>query len=275
MVKKILTLFFISCLLVSTVIGCKKDESKNSSPVNTTSSKASILPSASVNKSPVATAASTTTLSSTSSPASGNATASPGNSGPVTEYSIDLDFQIKTRVAGIVFGGIDDTSFLMWQINMWSYGDDPAKGLEEADKKVYLRPHIWNAGAVTVIDEVDISKFIKWEDRYKSHHIKITVNASNEVKTFINDSLVYTYTDPMAAYGLFGFRETSVVAAYFDNIVIKNTANNTIIFQEDFNKKVNPFPEGEIVSGEMGDSPAILMTALTGGPGEICVLQNG
>lgn len=263
MCKKVLVILLVSSLLVMSFVGCKKDTSKNTSaPTSSTGPKSSNSPS---------------TTKNVNTSTTGAATASPStDSGVVTDYSIDLDFQIKSQVAGVVFGYIDTASFLMWQVDAWDFGDNPEKEIPQADWKVYFRPHIWNAGAVTVIEEMDISNAIKWEDRAKKQHMKIVVNAANEITTYINDILIHTYTDPMAAYGLFGFRESANVVdeqAYFDNIVIKNTAkNNAILYQEDFNKNENPFAEGEIVNGAMGDSPALLMAALTGSANE-CVLN--
>lgn len=75
----------------------------------------------------------------------------------------------------------------------------------------------------------------------------------------------------MAAYGNFGLRQWTVEEAYIDNIVIKNTSNNQILNQFDFNSGTNPFPEGTIASGIMGDSPALDITNCTG-PGESTIL---
>lgn len=273
MAKKVTIVLLVLCLLITILTSCKQNDAKKTQENTDTTSASKTTSFSSSTPQITATPQVTATINSPY-PSSAQTTTPLSTATSITEYSIDLDFQIKTRVAGIVFGGTDENSFLMWQVNSWSYGDDPSKELEETDKKVYLRPHMWNAGTFSVIEEKDISDVIKWEDREKKHHMKITVNASNEVKTFINDKLVYTYTDPMAAYGLFGFRETTSVAAYFDNIVIKNTLANTIIFQENFDSNTNPFPEGEIVKGVMGDSPAIFMTALTNGAGEICVIEK-
>lgn len=268
MFKKALSILLISCVIVVSLAACKGNDKKNSasatvkttsSPAKTTGSKASST----------ATAAST---QGTAQAASASPTSNVSN-GVVTEYSIDLDFQIKNFCAGIVFGYVDETNFLMWQVNTNDYGDNPDKEIPQAEKKVYFRPHSWSAGTVSVITETDISNAIKWENGYKTNHMKITVSAANEVKTYINNVLVDTYTSDLAAYGKFGFRQTSSVCedeAYFDNIVITNTANNQVLLKYDFNSGENPFAEGEIIKGAMGDSNALYMKDLAT---DICVLE--
>lgn len=248
MVKKIISITLVLCLMVITFAGCKKGNEKSST--NTSLNSSSTTP-----KITVAKTSPTSSAVNTASPTPSATSAT--SAGAVTDYSIDVDFQIKVEVAGIVFGYTAETDFLMWQINA-----------KDTDEIVYFRPHIWNAGAATVIDEKDISSVIKWEDRYKTHHMKVTVDSKNEIKTYVDNTLVDTYTDAMAAYGKFGIRENmGVEEAYFDNIIIKNTLNNQVLIQIDFNSNINPFSDSsssQIVSGIMGDSPALQISKCSG-----------
>jgi len=261
MLKKILAIL-ISCLIVMSFGGCKKADTKSTSTI--TPKTSSISSKSTDSKNSLATSGSNTQNPTTTSSAT---------TGVVSEYSIDLDFQVKNLAAGIIFGYIDESNFLMWQVNTNDFGEDPLKEIPEADRKVYLRPHVWVAGAVTVINQIDVSNAIKWADKNKTHHMKITVSAANEINTYINDILVDTCSDDMAAYGMFGFRQTSGGygdEAYYDNILITNTANKQVLKQYDFNADVNPFTEGEIVKGVMGDTSALYMSMLSA---DIIVIQ--
>jgi len=237
MIKKTLAITMALCMIIVTFTSCKKDNEKSSSTAPkttvTTSPKITVVPTSAGDK----TASSTPAVTSSSA---------------VTDYSIDLDFQIKTGVAGIVFGYKGEMEFLMWQI-----------GARDVESKVYFTPHICET-TFTVIEEKDISDIVKWEDAYKIHHLKITVDSKNEVKTYIDTILIYTYTDEMAAYGNFGLRQWTTEEAYVDNIVIKNTLNSQILSQYDFNTGTNPFPEGTIESDIMAGSPALYITNSTG-----------
>jgi len=248
MIKKIMIITLALLLMAMTLTSCKKEIQKSATNV----------PQASSTAAPKTTVSSTSKSSALTTPVSTSAT-----SLAVTDYSIDVDFQIKVEVAGIVFGYVDETQFLMWQINV-----------NDAEGKVFFRPHSYSS-AFTVISENDISDAIKWEDRYKTHHMKVTVDSKNEIKTYIDTKLIDTYTDEMAAYGNFGLRENlGVEEAYFDNIVIKNTLNDQILNQIDFNAGVNPFADSstsEIVTGIMGDSPVLYISKCTQ-VGDISVL---
>jgi len=253
MVKKIFAILMISTLLVTSLVGCKDNSKKSTSPTN-----------AKTSASPIAKTQGTAKPAATLNSAAGDVTASPvANTTAVTEYSIELDFKMTLDIAGVVFGYVDGTNFCMWQVNSWNYGNDIAQSIPESDKLVYIRPHVWTAGVWAVLVEQDISNAIKWEAAAKKHHLKITVSPANEVNTYIDTVLVYTCTEPMAAYGLFGFRESSATEmASYDNIVITNTATKAVLFQANFDNGVNPFPEGEII--DMDGSPALSLTTLTG-----------
>jgi len=260
MFKKVMSISLVICLIIISLASCKKD-------VKTTASNA---PKASATIAKIAASAnlSTNSISSTAAPVV--------DTSNVTEYSIELDFKIINQAAGIVFAFVDDTQFMMYQFNSWDYGDNPDKALAEADKKVYFRPHTWIAGAATVVAEKEISNAIKWEDRAKKQHLKITVSAANEINTYINDILIDTYTAENATYGLFGFRQctdslTNAEEAAYDNIVITDTASKKVIYQENFDSNVNPFAEGEIKAGLINDTPALDMI-ITAGVNNVNVL---
>lgn len=260
--RKIISLLLITCMLAVSFIGCKNDNSKKIS----TSSKASISNSPSTVATKVnttSTAGKETSTTGISTQTAGSATASPSvNNEKITDYSIELDFQIDIRNAGIAFGYIDSGNFCMWQLNNWYF-----------EGAVYLRPHVWKDGAVTVVDNIDISNAIKYEDKDKKHSIKITVDSANEIKTYVNNILVDTRTEELGAFGSFGMRENINESAYFDNIVIKNTKTNKVLFQQNFDNNENPFAEGEIVNGKMNNTPSLHMTGLVGEGSDSCVIK--
>lgn len=51
-------------------------------------------------------------------------------------YSIEVDFRIQNMVAGFIFGAVDKSHLLMWQVS--SYNHDTGT----KDWKLTLRPHV-------------------------------------------------------------------------------------------------------------------------------------
>lgn len=268
MYKKVLAILLGSCFIIMSLVGCKTTAKKQ-----TTSPTSS--PSSTISNTTSSNTISSNTTGATTSPSSAVTTSTSPSSTSTTdvkEYSIDLDFLISKDAAGIVFGYVDETQWLLWQFNTFVFGDDPTKSLAETDKKVYFRV---GGPSATLVTDKDISDVIKWENRNKKHHLKIVVSLTNQIKTYIDETLIDTRDESGAAYGKLGFRQYAGAdtseEAYYDNIVIKNTANNQIIYQNDFNSGVNPFSEGEIKKGTLGDDNALFMSNLTGTYRE-CVL---
>ncbi len=63
-------------------------------------------------------------------------------------YSIEVDFRIQNMVAGFIFGAVDKSHLLMWQVS--SYNHDTGT----KDWKLTLRPHVWE-GYPTCLESVD------------------------------------------------------------------------------------------------------------------------
>lgn len=246
MLKRSALFLLILCLIVFSFAGCKPEETggtKTEAPETTK---------------PAVSASSESTPKPSPTP-----TPTPTPSSAVTEYSIEMDFQIEKRVLGVVFGFLDDQNYLMWQVNIFDY---------ESEQQVTFKPHVWVDGQYQIIDQFEISEAIKWEDRNKTHRLKITVNEENEITTYINDVKVHTYKDDYAEYGLFGFRACRDEAFYVDNVVITNTANNEVLEKLDFESGDNPFYEGEIVEDVM-ESPALYLEALSISGPDMCILE--
>jgi alpha-L-rhamnosidase len=166
-----------------------------------------------------------------------------------TNYSIEFDFRIESVTAGFVFGGVDTSHFLMWQVSSYNYGTNTA------DWKMTVRPHVWN-GNVTCITEIDISNIIPIENAYKTHKMKLEIKG-NTVYTYIDGvKLDWTYTSDYASFGKIGFREVSngtvySEAAYFDNIFITDDNSGTVIYSNNFNENAEPFTSGSLINGEL------------------------
>jgi len=171
----------------------------------------------------------------------------------IPNYSIDVDFTIVSNAMGVIFGAKDISNFFMWQV----YYDTE-------NSTINFKPHTKTSGNWNVLDDFSITTFLPYDERNNQHHLKIEVNGS-EIKTYINDQLVDTRSDTTFKYGNFGFRvdENNSEDAMFDNLIIKNTDNDSILYSNDFSQ--NPsldFPECTIEEGQLHVVPEIQLAQL-------------
>lgn len=246
MFKKFMFLLIVLSLVVSSFVGCDNGaKDANTSPTSKTTTAAK--------KTDPPTAVVAATPSPTIKP-------SPTESTKVTEYSIEMDFQIDQGYFSFVFGALDPANYLLWQINLVDFA---------GEEKVTFKPHTCIDGVFEVIEQPEINNVIKWEDRLEPHKIKVTISDKNEVTTYIDDVKVHTYTHEYAEYGIFGFRACADEGYYVDNIVIKDTKTDKVLDKFDFNDGENPFYEGEIL--KMNDSPALYMASLSFSGADLCL----
>ena len=168
----------------------------------------------------------------------------------VTDYTINMDFQINDIAAGPCFGGKDANNFFMWQINI-------ERG------KTLLRPHSWVNGGAICHENKDISSLISVK-KGVTYALRIEVKG-NKASTYINNILVDAdRVNPRGGNygnGNLGFRaakaETSdaMESADFDNIVLTSFLPNSstgvltpvVTFTENFEDISNPFEGADIV----------------------------
>jgi len=168
----------------------------------------------------------------------------------VTDYTINLDFQINDFAAGPCFGGKDANNFFMWQINI-------ERG------KTLLRPHSWVNGGAICHENKDISSLIKIQ-KGVTYALRIEVKG-NKASTFINNILVdANRVNPRGGnYGMgnVGFRsgkaETSggSESSVYDNIVLTSYVPNAttgvsepvVTFSENFEQNSNQFEGANII----------------------------
>ncbi len=164
-------------------------------------------------------------------------------SGPVSPYSVEMDFRVVSGALGILFAATDSRNFLMWQIS---------NKTGESAQKVYLRPHTCAAGTFSKLGDVDVSSVIPWAARNDTHHIKIQVASNFQVTTWIDSVQVDTRSIPAVNYSGVGFRlvKDEGDIAYVDNYSVKNGAGEALI-AADFNDQRDPFSTGRTVNGEL------------------------
>ncbi|MDF2566644.1 MAG: alfa-L-rhamnosidase, partial [Oscillospiraceae bacterium] len=164
-----------------------------------------------------------------------------------SKYTFQYDFQLAQSATGVIFGGVDDQNFYMWQVK---------EGIGANANKMWLRPHIWKGGSPTNLADIDITATIPWDKRLDPHHMKIEVD-NGTITTFIDDKQVDTRSElPFSQLGLLGIRASKgedgrVEKAYYDNFVLTGS-NSKNIFSEDFsNSSAFKFTDGQVVSGRL------------------------
>ena len=175
----------------------------------------------------------------------------------ITKFTVDFDFIIDSDNAGIAFGAKDSSNLFMWQVNTYDF---------KADNAVYLRPHIKQNGAWTVLPpssngsgpEENISDKIGYTAESiigQKVHMQIAVD-NGVVNTYFDGSkesvMTYNYGSAIPV-GKIAFRHNTdnnaTEIARYDNFVVKDGEGN-VLFEDDFSDASNPnFTGGTIEDG--------------------------
>ena len=157
--------------------------------------------------------------------------------GLVTDYEVEVKFNIKSLAAGLIFAASDHNNYYMWQVNTLT--GSPR-----------FRPHRWSGGNPALLSENAITQVnIK---NGEQHTLTIKVTGSNVAKTYIDGKLIDTRTGDFA-YGDFGFREdydngNVPEQAYFDDFVVKS--GDKVLLKEHFDGTSCMFTQGSLQNGQ-------------------------
>jgi len=167
----------------------------------------------------------------------------------VTDYTINMDFQINAIAAGPIFGEKDANNFFMWQINIET-------------GKARFRPHTWSNGSAVCWENKDISALIDIQ-KGVTYALRIEVKG-DKASTYINNILIDSArVNPLGGnygYGNLGFRSaqaetsTTIESSNFDNIKVTtiNQGAEKTLFAEDFSNPASfAFTAGSVVNGQL------------------------
>lgn len=188
--------------------------------------------------------------------------------GKVTDYTIEMDFQLNALAAGPCFGIKDTRNFFMWQIN-----------IENGNSR--LRPHSWKDGNAVCHENVDITSMVEIK-KGVTYTLRIDVKG-DKASTYINNILVdANRVNPLGGnYGLgkVGFRSShgekssAKESASFDNIKVTTKVQGVekVLFAENFSHADDfQFTQGPVVDGRLlvdtGDDSRVFQGRAAGIP---------
>ena len=156
---------------------------------------------------------------------------------PVTDYEVEVKFNIKSLAAGLIFAASDHNNYYMWQVNTLT--GSPR-----------FRPHRWQNGGPALLSESNITAVSVKNG--EQHTIKVKVTGGNVARTYIDGKLIDTRTGDFA-YGDFGFREdydngNVPEQAYFDDFIVKS--GDKILLEEHFETSPCMFSNGTLENGQ-------------------------
>ena len=160
-----------------------------------------------------------------------------GGQAVVTDYEVEVKFNIKSLAAGLIFAASDHNNYYMWQVNTLT--GSPR-----------FRPHRWTGGNAACLSETAITRVgIR---NGEQHTLKIVVTNANTAKTYIDGILIDTRTGDFA-YGDFGFREdydngNVPEQAYFDDFIVR--AGDQVLLEEHFETSNCMFSSGTVQNGQ-------------------------
>ena len=156
---------------------------------------------------------------------------------PVTDYEVEVKFNVKQLAAGLIFAASDHSNYYMWQVNMLT--GSPR-----------FRPHRWSGGNPACLSENNITSVsIK---NGEQHTLLVKVTGGNVAKTYIDGKLIDTRTGDFG-YGEFGFREdydngNQPEQAYFDDFIVRS--GDKVLLEEHFEGSACMFTSGTIENGQ-------------------------
>ena len=152
-----------------------------------------------------------------------------------TNFTYSCDMTIISQNAGLIFGAQDANNMYMWAINT-----------HQVDHPI-LRRHIFVNGNVTLVNDIPLpAQFTSGQIIGHERRLKIEA-IDNVVKTYLDETLVDTYSAPSLKNGYIGFRvytgdNNTHEHAYIDNVVYDYYKNGILkTFTEDFENGSNDF----------------------------------
>ena len=161
---------------------------------------------------------------------------------PVTDYTIDFDFEVEHTAAGFCFAKHSEGNFYMWQFNTI----DP--------ENPRFRPHSWSNGNPALLAEVPIKDKVHVRNGNQYHARLVITDNGSRCATYINDVLIDERTGNFS-YGTVGMRQDfgdydmRPEIAIFDNINVARPSGE-VLFTEDFTS-TNHFSVGEVIDGRL------------------------
>ena len=156
--------------------------------------------------------------------------------GPITDYEVEVKFNIKQLAAGLIFAASDHSNYYMWQVN--------------TNGSVRFRPHRWSGGNPSLISEAAITRVSVKNN--EQHTLKVVVTNANVAKTYIDNVLIDSRTGDFT-YGDFGFREdydngNQPEQAYFDDFIVRS--GDKVLLEEHFDGSSCMFASGTLQDGQ-------------------------
>jgi alpha-L-rhamnosidase len=160
-----------------------------------------------------------------------------------SNFTLDVDFTIRSAAAGVVFRANDSANYYLWQVNTVT-----------TPGKVLLRPHVQVNGGFTLLGETDLSPVVTTTNATSQHHLRIRADGAT-ITTWIDGTQVNTLTNTALTEGTVGFR-TSVSNgvtedARYDNLAVGGTDGATLL-SDDFASSPDPlFPNQPVSDGQL------------------------
>ena len=156
--------------------------------------------------------------------------------GPITDYEVEVKFNVKQLAAGLIFAASDHSNYYMWQVN--------------TNGSVRFRPHRWSGDNPSLLSETAITRVSIHNG--EQHSLTVKVTDAHTARTYIDGTLIDTRTGDFA-FGNFGFREdfdngNQPEQAYFDDFVVRS--GDKVLLEEHFNGSSCMFSGGTLESGQ-------------------------
>lgn len=154
----------------------------------------------------------------------------------ITNYEVQVKFNIKALAAGLIFAAADHNNYYMWQVNTNS-------------ATPRFRPHRWSGGNPALIAENNITNVSIRNNEW--HTLKIVVTDAKMATTYIDGVQIDSRSGDFP-YGDFGFREdfdngNQPEESLFDDFIV--TSGGKTLLSEDFSSDAAMFASGTIANG--------------------------
>ena len=158
----------------------------------------------------------------------------------VSDYVVEVDFEIEKTAAGICLARHDAQNFYMWQFNV--EGDYPR-----------FRPHRWQNGNAACLDNINLTGKADMATG-TVHHMRVEVTEGGaRAQTWLDGTLIDDRRGDFS-YGQVGFRQdrgekdSLAEIALFDNLKV-TSADGTVLLDEDFSGDSHVIDGGVVTDG--------------------------
>lgn len=162
-----------------------------------------------------------------------NANAEIYSDSSIKNFEVSYKVSVENIGHGFLFGAVDESNFLMWQLTT------------RAEGQLNLKPHACVNGGFSVLADNSIADYVKKAAPFVEYEVKMVVTGGSDLKTYVDGTLVSEFDDVNVPFSTVGLRMSQPEVSCFDDITIK--IGDKTVFFEGFEGDTHAFGDWGVV----------------------------